>query len=157
MIVAFLQNMWVRNPAKVQATLDRLPEMRERLLRYALFAGCLTGRRLKEALGEFLCNSIVWEECSPIIGGESNSSYPADEDHIRRVLKKHDPIAVVCLSRRNEEVVRRLAKGRITICGPHPAARHPTVIEELCEVRQQIEELLASTPPIDVTDVKRIQ
>lgn len=47
--VAFLQNMWVRpHQVAVVAKDGAASDMRERLIRYALFAGCVTGRRLKE-------------------------------------------------------------------------------------------------------------
>lgn len=62
-IVAFLQNSWF--PAKSIATVKRAyegrptPEGRARLTRAYLFFRCLTGRRLKAAFGEELCDSII--------------------------------------------------------------------------------------------------
>jgi hypothetical protein len=77
-IVAFLQNMWVRNPESARRILKRAPQVRERLIAYSLFAGCLTGRRLKAALGEELCQSIVWEEASPVIADNAKDYHPPD-------------------------------------------------------------------------------
>lgn len=57
--LAFLQNMWVKNPDRVKAMVQREgEEFRRRFMEYALFRGCLTGRRIKAAFGE-LCDEIT--------------------------------------------------------------------------------------------------
>ena len=51
-VLAFLQNMWVIDPKRIEASITRHGEAyRRRLIAYALFAGCLTGRRLRMAFG----------------------------------------------------------------------------------------------------------
>lgn len=128
-IVAFLQNMWVRNPDRVKATMERHPEYRLKFLAYALFAGCMTGRRLKTAFGE-LCGEIIWEEASPVISGDSKAYFPPDPEHIRKVLAEHRPEIVLTFTRRGEEEIRKLVTCEV-ICCPHPAARQATVMDEL--------------------------
>jgi hypothetical protein len=50
MIVAFLQNQWFKDPDRVRQMLTRAEsddireKLRDRMIHYALFAGCLTGR-----------------------------------------------------------------------------------------------------------------
>ncbi len=62
-IIAFLQNMWVRDPEKVRRSLEREEDLeiraehRLRYIEYALFAGCLTGRRLEALRGDCLGGS----------------------------------------------------------------------------------------------------
>lgn len=91
-ILAFLQNQWFKDPEGVKAMFAEHPERRERYIEAFLFMGCLTGRRLKSALGEELCNQIVWEEISPEIGGHASSKFPPDLAHI---IGKHKPDVVI--------------------------------------------------------------
>jgi hypothetical protein len=129
-IVAFLQNMWVRNPEAARRILRRSPEVRERLIAYALFAGCLTGRRLKAALGEDLCQSIVWEEASRVISDNPKDYHAPDAEHIKAVLAKHRPEVVLCFSRGAEKVIRQLCSCRM-ISAPHPATRLKDIVARL--------------------------
>lgn len=81
-ILAILQNQWFRNPAKAREIYERNPELRNKLIAGFLFSGCLTGRRLQSAFGD-LCDSIIWEESSPEIGGFSVSKFTHDPEHIK--------------------------------------------------------------------------
>ena len=71
--LAFLQNMWVRDPERVKRDIARYgEECRLTYIEYCLFAGCLTGRRLRQAFGEDLLDRIVWEESTREIAGNAS-------------------------------------------------------------------------------------
>src|SRR5580693_5868087 len=80
-ILGFLQNAWFKDPVGAQKIFDRYPERRNELIARFLFAGCLTGRNLRKALGEDLCETIIWEETSPKIGGYSSARFPPEPEH----------------------------------------------------------------------------
>lgn len=128
--VAFLQNMWVRNPERWKRAMERDgEEMRRRLIEYALFAGCITGRRLKAAFGE-LCDDIIWEETTREIAGDPKTIFPAQPDHISAVLSAEKPDVVLTFGRIALNAITPLWNGQL-ISGPHPAARQVTVVDEL--------------------------
>ena len=104
-ILAFMQNMWVRDPQRIKDSIAKMPvhqraEHRLRLIEYCLFAGCKSGRVLKKVFGP-LCGEIIWEEASPEIAGDSKT------------------ICLPCP-----------IHGWI-VCAPHPAARQPDTIQKL--------------------------
>jgi hypothetical protein len=132
-ILAFMQNQWFKNPEKVRAQYERYPDMRNDLIARYLFMGCLSGRRLQAALGEALCDQIVWEEASPEIGGNSASKFPADAKHIAGAIIKHNPDVVFAFGKiASDGVLSAFAEIEShptpinfrLITGPHPAARN---------------------------------
>jgi hypothetical protein len=141
-IVAFLQNMWVRNPERVRKMIaeDDTGELRERLIVFALFRGCLTGRRLKNVFGEDLCNEIVWEEASPVIDDNPKRYHVPVPDHIRAVLAKHQPDTVLCFTLAGSKIVGEIcASLKIRfISAPHPAARQPDTIARLKSALEEV-------------------
>lgn len=139
-VLAFLQNMWVKDPAKVRAMIARTPTVRARLIHYALFANWLTGRRLKAALGPW-CDRITWEEASPVITDNARECPPPDEDHIKAVLAKHKPDVVICFSRPAQKMIRDLCWPPHFITAPHPACRAADTMVKLIEVRRSLEQL----------------
>lgn len=130
-ILAFLQNQWFRDPEGIKEIFAAHPERRERYIAAYLFMGCLTGRRLKSAFGEELCDRIVWEEISSEIGGHASSKFPPDPEHIERVIRKHEPDVIICFGKLASDglstMIARLGtlpiKGFSVLYGPHPAAR----------------------------------
>lgn len=138
-VLAFLQNMWVRNPAEANAMIQRNPNVRRRLIKYSLFAGCLTGRRLKSALGPW-CDKIIWDELSPVIDNNPKTYHPPDVDHIQKVLSEVAPDLIICFSRRGLPKLKPMTEIKIIDC-PHPAARQPTVAAELHKLRLDLDEL----------------
>jgi hypothetical protein len=83
-------------------------------------------------LGEELVSKIVWEESTTEISGNANAVFPADLGHIRRVINKHRPEAVVAFGRIASKSVFIVANGMMAepadftfelICLPHPCAR----------------------------------
>lgn len=155
-IMAFLQNQWFRDPERVKQIRQR-PEWAERPRhdwnRTWLFFGCLTGRRLQAALGEELCQTIIWEEISPKISGTSAGRFPADFNHIKQCLEEHPPTLVLAFGRPAADALAAVqfelqqAKQPIwqlrTCC--HPTARGAGVVERLNafgRAVQQVHQLL---------------
>lgn len=124
-ILAFLQNQWFKNPDKAREVYARNPHLRNQLIKRFLFAGCLTGRRLQEALSD-LCDTIIWEETSKEVGGYSASKFAADLDHMHDAIITHKPDVVLCFGKVAHDAMRKLQdKEPVTtvIYAPHPAAR----------------------------------
>lgn len=156
--LAFLQNAWFRDPASVQriydahaGDLDRLAKLERRFL----FAGCLTGRRLKGAFGAMV-DQITWANASPVIAGKASAKPPADLVHMRKLIDHHQPGLVIAFGRPAAEALYQLKEEAAlhgeqilphTIVAPHPAARAADTPAKLREtarlVRAQIELLEA--------------
>ena len=153
-IVAFLQNMWFKDPPVMQAQLQRFLEVdpisgRERFIRTWLFWSCLTGKRLRRAFGQDLCDEIIWEEGSPEIGGKSSSVFKPKYSHIHRVIEKHNPAIILAFGKvvipTARLVVQKMmqpGKQPVLIVGPHPAARGGFVVQDLADMTQALKELL---------------
>jgi hypothetical protein len=120
-IVAFLQNQWFKNPESIRAMYERNPERREKLNKLFLFAGCLTGKRLRAAFGD-LCNEIIWENASREIGGKSSANFKPDPAHIKAVLDKHKPDLILLFGKNATHGVTQHWSGP-KIIYPHPANR----------------------------------
>jgi hypothetical protein len=144
-VVAFLQNQWFKNPKHVRriyaehaGDMDR----RARLNARFLFYKSLTGRRLRDAFGS-LCATIVWEESSPEIGGESSARFNIDRVHILRVLEHFEPRIVLGFGGPAVAELHHMANAGAPwrlICGPHPAARQATVPEQLRAMAERLSE-----------------
>jgi hypothetical protein len=128
--LAFLQNMWVRDPVRVRADIARHgEEYRRRILKYALFAGCLTGRRIRNTFGD-LIDQIEWEESTREICGDAKHVPPPDIEHIKATLSLHKPDVVITFGKVAGDAVASIYRGRL-IRAPHPAARHETILLDL--------------------------
>ena len=129
-ILAFLQNQWARDPERVRALIERYGERyRRRLIPYALFAGCASGRNLNATFGEELCRTIHWDEVSREISGRPDFVATPDPAHIAAVLEYHKPDIVICFGRIACDAVEPLWHGKL-IGAPHPAARqHDTMLK----------------------------
>lgn len=152
-IVAFLQNQWFKDPERMKTIIARTvesekarggkdeAEVRDFYISTFLFWGCVTGRRLRDVFGEKLCEKIIWQEQSPQIGGKASAAFPADIGHIRESLTRHDPTLVLALGKLASTALRSIAADGVPwtlLTGPHPAARHATVMDELRSLREQI-------------------
>jgi hypothetical protein len=150
-VVAFLQNMWFRDPERSQKLLEmyesREADGRERFVRDFIFFGCLTGRRLLTAFGDEMRWSIVWEEASRAIHGHSSAAPPADPQHMNAVMLKHQPAVVLLFGKIAQsgyvlcEYRHRILPVHI-IALPHPAARGGNVISELAAGAKRLREIL---------------
>lgn len=128
-VVAFLQNVWVHDPERLRRIFEREPEIREEMIARLLFMGCFTGGRLTKAFGD-LCDEIVWEETTLEIAGNPKTILPAQPEHIREVLARHNPKIVLTFGRIAFEAIKPLWTGHL-ISLPHPAARQGGIVERL--------------------------
>lgn len=147
-IVAFLQNMWVREPSKLKAMLARNDEAYRRdMCKRLLFAGCVTGRRLRQGLGD-LCDEIIWEECTREIADNPRDILPPQRDHIRAVLTEIQPAIIVAFGRVAASAVfehgRDVVKAEFLTCC-HPAAR-VRAAEQIVLLRHKLAEAGAVIP-----------
>lgn len=155
-ILAFLQNQWFKEPARVAKMYARCSDGQHPLDRRAslnkgfLFYKSLTGRRLRAALGPELCNRIIWEEISPQVGAKSSAAFPPDQNHIRAVIEHHKPDVILVFGSiaASATLFMRLldamAHQYTIIVGPHPAARGANLPDQLRNVRIRLEACLAA-------------
>lgn len=129
-ILAFLQNQWFKDPEGAKRVFANHPDKRNQLIATYLFMGCLTGRRLQQVFGEELCDQIIWEECSPEVGGKSSAAFPADIEHIKAAVKKHSPDVILAFGKIACDAIGDrvwlqaiCGKDIALLFGPHPAAR----------------------------------
>jgi len=159
-ILAFLQNQWFKNPDRARRALAAAEAdgYRDAWPRRLLFAGCITGRRLKSALGEDLCRQIIWENASPQIAGKASECFKPDPAHMLAAIRKHRPQIILLFGKVAQqgwfEVIDHptppatpadqvIIPAANILHAPHPAARGKGVIERLLllgsEIRQRIE------------------
>lgn len=145
--LAFLQNMWVNDPDRVKAMIERsehAERLRRMLIARALFAGCVTGRRIRAELGD-LCESIVWEEASREILGDPKTVPVADVDHMMKAMALEKPALVVTFGKVAEQAyagIRQWFKPEpVWIFSPHPAARNPACRVIFKEAMRRVREL----------------
>lgn len=128
--VAFLQNMWMTDPACGRAMIERGgEELRVRMVYQFLFNGKnYTGRRIKAAFGD-LVDNIEWDETTKEIAGDPRTILPANGDHILGVIVGYRPTVILCFGRIAQAAVSPIAEtmGIPVISGPHPAARQADV------------------------------
>lgn len=150
-IVAFLQNMWVRDPERVRRMISDAQrrngsgeDVRQRFLAYSLFAGCLTGRRLRAAFGEELCAEIIWEETTREIADNPKTIFPADPGHIQTVLARYRPGMVLAFGKIAMSAVSPFYNGLEwdMITAPHPAARQADVLAKLKKAAGHLHEAM---------------
>lgn len=148
-VVAFLQNAWFKNPERIRAIFDLHKDdlgRQAKLHATYLFYGCLTGRRIYKAFGEGdeIRHDIIWENANPGFVDQSSGKLPADPAHIRKIIDHFKPSIILTFG-------TIATNGVVPICmveypsvklisGPHPAARHKTVVQELAEMAKQLQE-----------------
>lgn len=146
-IVAFLQNQWFRSPDKVRGlyqrrddeSIDQSWRRRVRLNKAYLFLGCLTGRRLQAAFGEQVCDRIIWENVSPRIAGKASQCFGVDWAHVAEVNLHFKPDIVLLFGKVAQSA--QIQAPHI-IRGPHPAARHFGIVDELREMAHELQLLI---------------
>lgn len=139
-IMGFLQNMWVKDPAKVQAALNRSddPNVWEFWVKALLFSGCLTGKRIKSAFGS-LADNIIYDECSKEIADNPKTICKPNPDHIKRSLIKHEPNIVIAFGNHAYKALLPFSMYYdMIIKSPHPAARQPDTIQKLRAIPELI-------------------
>lgn len=130
-VLAVLQNMWVNDPEKVKAMLARTPQARRRMICYSLFAGCRTGRVLKQVFGDDCSRRFVWDESTTEIAGNPRDTFPPDLEHLRRVLDEVRPDVVLAFGRIASSALARVVPEEKLLMGPHPTARQPDTLQRL--------------------------
>lgn len=144
-ILGVMQNQWFHDPERFRKAIAHAkdPEQyRRRLIAWALFAGCKSGRVLQKVLGAALCEYIVWEEASREIGGHASAAFPADTGHLRSVIVEQSPRIVIgfgviaCDGLRS--VLREFSDPPTFIEAPHPAARGPDTLPRLMRARDAV-------------------
>ena len=141
-VVAFLQNLWVKDPPRVKLMLEQAEArgQRECMLKVLLFHGGKTGQVLTEYLGAEWCNRIVWEESTRDIGGWPGSVFPVDRMHIEGVLIKHSPQVVIAFGRPAARAVAPWqTKFEMWECS-HPTARG-SIASSLRNIRDKLDTL----------------
>lgn len=130
--------MWVRNPDRVKAMIERQGEIfRLRFMRYSLFAGCKTGRNLQKAFGDELIEQITFEETTREIAGDPKIIFPADLGHIKACLELHKPTVVLAFGKIAHDAVRPLWTGEY-ISAHHPASRNPASYQTLIDAASRL-------------------
>jgi Uracil DNA glycosylase superfamily. len=147
-VVAFLQNTWVKNPEKLREMFSkRDEEFRLQMIKSLLFeGGSLTGKRLSAAFGWEICKKIIWEEGSTLITNNPRQFVPPEENHIKEVIEKHKPDLVISFGKANEKAIMNLCdKGMDypVIYLPHPAARQYDTVAKLKKAKEVIESYFA--------------
>lgn len=153
-VLAFLQNQWVRRPEQVKAMIARHGEhFRLRFIRFALFRGCLTGRRLQQAFGA-ACDSIIWEETTREIGGTSHSWFPPDLDHMIDTIRTYRPTVVLSFGSSTWEALFRIQDEKshcldrcAIIRAPHPASRQADIMANLQLAAERMWKAVEQAPP----------
>ena len=137
-VLAFLQNQWLNEPKKALAMIARTPQVRTRLIKYALFQS-YTGMRLKQIFGDE-CVECDWDNASPQIGSRSSSCFPADPEHIKAVLEEHRPDVVLTFGKVATDALKKTCDNFKLIAGPHPAARQHNVMARLEKMADTLKE-----------------
>ena len=65
---------------------------------------------------------IVWDNTTRAVGDHPDSRLPPDLDHVRRVLARHQPAAVMAFGRQAAETLPLVWDGPLLVV-PHPAYR----------------------------------
>jgi hypothetical protein len=135
-ILAVMQNMWVREPLRVAAMLARQEtdhqreKLRRLLIERALFAGCKTGRILRQVFGD-LCEEMVWEESTREIASNPRDTFPPDDRHIRAIINEVAPSLIVTFGKIAGDAVAAIGPAQRVIPLPHPCARQPDTLAKL--------------------------
>jgi hypothetical protein len=115
-------------------------ERRNAIIGRGLFAGCKTGKVLRQC-GLVEMPWIAWDNASPAIGTRSHHKFLPDPEHMAGVINQYRPLLVIALGNEAQRGLEQLSlDGCVVLCGPHPAARM-NVIPELTVIGRKVEEL----------------
>lgn len=147
-VVAFLQNMWFKDPERMKKVYAHYLKReedglgRQRFIRDFLFFGCKTGKMLDKAFepvfGDEWRWKVWWEEAHDQWGGHAASSFGFNARHMADVLVAKKPTAVLLFGKVASDGFAAVFKQKLIenyqshlIIGPHPAARGPDVAASL--------------------------
>lgn len=144
-VLAILQNQWFNDPDGVRKMLARhnddpvmKEKVRRRLITYALFAGCRTGRILKKVFGKWT-DEIIWEESSREIGSKASSCFPPDREHLAAVIAKEKPNVVIAFGKNALTGIENLFPAERLLIAPHPTARGADILPRLRAARMELD------------------
>lgn len=130
--LAFLQNMWVKDPERVRKAIEEDgEEFRRRFMRYALFAGCKTGRMITKAFGKSLVEAMEFEETTRVISGNPKEILPVDLVHMRNAIELHKPKVIIAFGAIAHNAMAQIPHAAKYIQAHHPASRHPDSYQNL--------------------------
>jgi len=155
-ILCFMQNMWVKKPKKMYKILKEKPNDWNMWCKTLLFAGCTSGRRLKQAFGDVV-NLMIWDETTKEICDNPRTVPKADLTHISDTIKRIKPDIIITFGKHAEKAVCDMYESGVIyyhstplpkhffLC-THPAARQPDTIEKLTRIAQKLNNVLQSNP-----------
>jgi hypothetical protein len=152
MILCFLQNLWVKDPAGWKAVFQKYPDRRVGIIRHLLLDyGCLTGRRIKACFGEDLLEHMTFEEASLEIAGDARTICRPDSEHIKACIEKYQPRVIITFGKVATEAVSKVCDawlasmpvGSEFIALPHPAARQADTVAKLKKAAADVRRMLA--------------
>lgn len=134
--LGIMQNQWFKDPEWAKSLMQKYAERgkpRHIFIRDMLFFSCFTGKKLLKTFGEDLCDYIIWEEVSPKISSHSSSSFPPDIEHLKSILKEHNPDVVITFGKIAKNGLSNVSFTGTVINCPHPAARGSGIDNMLIE------------------------
>lgn len=149
-VLAFMQNMWLKNPERWKDTLQRYidrgkhehaEQLRKRMIHYALFAGCRSGQVLKRYLGEKHCSNIIWDESSLQIGGVASSSFPANIEHMQTRIISEDPDLILGFGKTACEALTKINPRQTWMVAPHPTSRYRPKYDAYSLIKSKLDKL----------------
>lgn len=140
-ILAFLQNLWVKEPDRVKKLLELYPDKRNIILKKLLFKGGKSGRVIRCAFGPDLIDKIIFDECTKEIAGDSKTICPPDNGHISYTINMIDPDVIVTFGNIAYKAVSSITKRKIIKC-MHPAARHKHTFLQIKTGAAELRELI---------------
>lgn len=133
--LALLQNQWFKDPARWERLMSS-PRRRE-YLRNALFYTCLTGKRLLAA--GFDPDAIIWENVHPKIGSKPSDCFGVLQSHVNQIYHEVQPDIILRFGKVAQSCeLPANFRFDYVIDGPHPAARHPTCLDELRQINARL-------------------
>lgn len=141
--LAILQNVWVREPARLEAIFAK-PEFapgsdkRCEFLRRLMFAGCKTGRVLEKYFPD--CQEWIYEEATPIVGGKPSDAPGWSIRHVEQVLRAQSYDVIITFGAAAKAVVGVLVPPSLVINCPHPCARR-SIGDEMKAAAERLQEL----------------
>lgn len=137
-VLGLLQNQWVRDPERLRALYARQPDQRRRYIGMLLFWGCLSGKRLRQALGDW-CEQIIWENVSPEITSRPDVQIVGDPIHVKKAIIEVRPDLIIAFGAVARQTLYSVVCKVKIIGAPHPANRGADTMTRLRAVRHVLE------------------
>lgn len=141
-ILVFMQNMWVKEPEKVKQAIERSkdPEAWNNWVKTLLFAGCITGKRIKQVFGD-LVEDMIFDESTKEILNNPRDVPKADLEHMRNTILRIHPDTIITFGNHASKALEKIITSpypfyhiripKHIFNAPHPAARQPETMARL--------------------------